>query len=614
MCGIAGLAAVRLPPSAEQDVGTMLSALARRGPDSEGIAAWPSTVLGHRRLAILDLSEAGHQPMLSEDGRLGLVFNGCIYNFHDLRKQLEDLGHPFRSHSDTEVLLHGYEEWGADALVRRLRGMFAFAVWDEREHKLTLVRDRLGVKPLVYAVRDGQIAFASTVAALRSAGLAGEVDPQAVLEYLEFGYVTDGRAIFQGASKLPAATILEWREGRISQRSYWSLPTADESSRVTFQEAVEETERLLVEAVRLRLCADVPIGVLLSGGVDSGLVCWAMAKLNANVRAFTVAAPGDPADESSEAAGTARILGIPHQMVTLPEEQPELMDELTAAYPEPFGCSSALAMLRVSRVIKPLATVLLTGDGGDDVFLGYPFHRHFWMAQQLAGLLPDRALPVWRKARTWIDGVGPLQRPEHFLDYATGGLGAVTLTHDGLPYYQRRGMLGERLTGRALAQRAIPLSMGSARRLLADVLEYDQGTRFVGEFMTKVDGGTMYHSMEARSPLLDHSIWDFAASLPFHVRLRGGVLKAVLREIARRNIGPQVALRRKRGFTVPVERWLVTRWRKSLEELAGEPLLEREKWIAPGKIRASVEEAIRSGSAPTQLWHLLVLEHWLRQR
>jgi asparagine synthase (glutamine-hydrolysing) len=300
-------------------------------------------------------------------------------------------------------------------------------------------------------------------------------------------------------------------------------------------------------------------------------------------------------------------------MVTLPEEQPELMDELTAAYAEPFGCSSALAMLRVSRVIKPLATVLLTGDGGDDVFLGYPFHRHFWMAQRLAGLLPDRGLPFWRKARMWIDRFGPLRRPEHFLDYATGGLGAVTLTHDGLPYYQRRGMLGERLAGRALAQRAIPLSMGSARRLLADVLEYDQGTRFVGEFMTKVDGGTMYHAMEARSPLLDHNIWDFAASLPFRTRLRGGVLKAVLREIARRNISPQVAHRRKRGFTVPVERWLVTRWRKSLEELAREPLLEREKWIAPGKIRASVEEVIRSGRAPTQLWHLLVLERWLRQ-
>ena len=247
--------------------------------------------------------------MLSEDGQIGLVFNGCIYNFLELRGELESRGHRFRSHCDTEVLLRGYQEWGIDALTARLRGMFAFAIWDKPRRRLTLARDRLGVKPLVYCARHGEIAFASTVAALRSAGFGGEIDPQAVLDLLEFGYVTEDRAIYGGISKLPPATILEWRGGGIEQRRYWSLPEIDESSRVTFEEAVEETERLLVESVRLRLISDVPIGALLSGGVDSALVCWAMRELNANIKAFTVRAPGDSSDESADAAHTARRLG-----------------------------------------------------------------------------------------------------------------------------------------------------------------------------------------------------------------------------------------------------------------------------------------------------------------
>ncbi len=590
----------------------MLS-LERRGPDSQGIATWPGATLGHRRLAILDLSPAGHQPMLSDDGQVGLVFNGCIYNFRELRSDLEQRGCRFRSNTDTEVLLHGYREWGIDRLVGRLRGMFAFAVWDQPLRKLTLVRDRLGVKPLIFAVREGQIAFSSTVTALRAAGLVSEIDAQAVLEFLEFGYVTDSRTIVRGASKLPAATILEWRDGKISQRSYWSLPGVDESSKITFEEAVEETERLLLEAVGLRLYADVPVGVLLSGGIDSALVCWAMAQRNARVTAFTVAAPGDPADEGPQAAETARILGIPHEVVTLSAEPPDLMEELIEAYGEPFGCPSALAMLRVCRLIKPMATVLLTGDGGDDVFLGYPFQRHFWLAQKLASHLPDRALPFWLSVRGHFDGLEFLRRPKHFLDYATGGLGAVTMVHDGLPYYRERCMLGERLAGRELPQRDMALSMASARGLLSAVLEHEQKTRFVGEFMTKVDGASMHYALEARSPFLDHRLWEFAAALPFRVRLHGGTLKAVLREIVRRRVSPKVAAGSKRGFTVPVERWLSTRWSSALEDLKKEPLLELEGWIAPGKIRASVENTVQSGHAPMQLWHMLTLEHWLRR-
>ena len=406
---------------------------------------------------------------------------------------------------------------------------------------------------------------------------------------------------------------MEWKAGRLEERCYWKLPEANGSSRIGFPEAVEETERLLLEAVRLRLQADVPVGALLSGGIDSSLVCWALSKLNANIRTFTVSTPGDAADEAPAAVETARRLGTPHEVVTLAAGGSELLDELTEAYGEPLGCPSALAMLRVSRSVQPLATVLLTGDGGDDVFLGYPFHRHFWAAQRLAGALPNVASRVWRGLRPMADALPVLRRGKHLLDYATGGLGAVTRVHDGLPYYWNRDMLGERLRGRNLQQRKIQQSTDSARRLLFDVLQYDLKTQFAGEFMTKVDGGTMHYALEARSPFLDQTIWEFAAKLPIEVRLRGGILKAVLREIVRRRIGEDVASRKKQGFTIPVERWLATTWRGALEEIAGQSQLENGGWLRRGALQGPVTEGVGKRWVPLQLWYLLVLDHWLRR-
>ena len=607
MCGIAGHITDR-PQEAEQSVRTMLASLARRGPDSDGLSHWPGASLGHRRLAILDLSPAGHQPMLSEDGQIGLVFNGCIYNFMELRADLEKLGHRFHSHCDTEVLLRGYQEWGIDALAPRLRGMFAFGIWDHPRRSLTLVRDRLGVKPLAYCARNGEIAFASTVAALRSAGFGGEIDPQAVLEFLEYGYVTDARSIYQGVAKLPPATILEWRAGKTTQRQYWSLPETDESSRITFEEAVQETEKLLVESVGLRLISDVPIGVLLSGGIDSALVCWAMRELKANIKAFTVRAPDDPSDESAGAARTAHALGIAHELVDMPQTHVSL-DDLVNAYSEPFACESAQAMLWVSEAVKRRATVLLTGDGGDDVFLGYPFFQHAWMAQRLARRLPDAAPALWGKVR----GMFPVRRLRSYLDYATGGLGAHAAAHDGLPYYEQRSILGERLAGRELAQRLIPPSLESARNLLSGVFGYQRRMHFLSEFMPKVDGGTMYYAIEARAPFLDQKLWEFAAALPPEIRFHGGRLKAVLLEIVRRRVGTEVAFRKKQGFTVPMESWLADRWSGLLGSLRGRTALEEEGWIRRGSLDAPLREAAAKHWVPAQLWRLLVLERWLQK-
>ena len=594
----------------------MLSTLTRRGPDGEGLEVWPSdggtaAVLGHRRLAIFDLSDAGRQPMLSPDSSIGIVFNGAIYNFRELRVELEAQNYKFKSHTDTEVLIHGYDAWGLDRLLEKIRGMFAFALWDDRKRTLFLVRDRLGVKPLFYSAQNGQIAFASTARALRAGGLADQIDDLAIADYLEFGYVTDNRSIYRGVSKVAAATVVEWSAGEVRTRQYWQPPVPS-STQPSFAEAVEETERLFVRAVERRLFADVPVGSLLSGGVDSSLVCWAIAHLGGDVTAFTVGTPGDPADETADATDTAKRLGIRHQVLELSGDSEPNIDELVSAYGEPFACASALGMLRVSKAVRGSATVLLTGDGGDDVFLGYPEHRHLWLAQKLARSLPGFVANAWRGNRQKFPQVGSLKRLSSFLNYSTGGLGAVACAHDGLPSYERYGILGERLAGVSVAQRSIEWSNQSGRNVLAEFLEYDRGNRFVGEYMTKVDGATMFHSLEARSPFLDQDLWEFAAGLSFETRLHGGKLKSVLRSLAHQKLGERVSRGRKRGFTIPVQRWLVGRWRNALTELLQTSILDREGWINSGAALDRLAAAAEEGRAPNQLWYIYVLESWLR--
>jgi asparagine synthase (glutamine-hydrolysing) len=610
MCGIAGLAGFG-GRDAQLRVRRMMGTLDRRGPDSEGLHAWNGTVLGHRRLAIFDLSECGAQPMLSPDSSTGIIFNGAIYNFRELRRELQAHGYHFKSETDTEVLLHGYDAWGLDKLLDKIRGMFAFAIWDDRKHKLFLVRDRLGVKPLVYAAQNGQIAFASTVRALRAGGFAGEIDDLAVAEYLEFGYVTDQRSIYRGVQKVAAASIVEWSDGKLQTRPYWQ-PPKPATTQPSFAEAVEEIERLFVSAVEKRLFADVPVGALLSGGIDSSLICWAIKHLGGDVTAFTVGTPGDPNDETADATDTARRLGIHHQVLELTSDSEPNLTELVSAYAEPFACASALGMLRVSKAVKGSATVLLTGDGGDDVFLGYPEHRHLWLAQKVARSMPGFVASGWRNYQEKISRVGSLKRLGSFLNYSTGGLGAVACAHDGLPAYRQHGMLGERLSGISVSQRDIEWSQVSGRNVLSEFLEYDRHGRFVGEYMTKVDGATMYHSLEARAPFLDQDLWEFASSLSFELRLHGGRLKSLLRALAAQKIGDKLARGRKRGFTIPVNRWLVGRWRNPLTELLQTSIADREGWINSRATLDHLNASAQKGWAPNQLWYIFVLESWLR--
>jgi len=613
MCGIIGLVGEPNAAVSQKTVRQMTAAVALRGPDDEGF--WTSTAadLGHRRLAIFDLSPAGHQPMVTSDGAVAIVFNGAIYNFHELRHELELSGCVFHSRTDTEVLLEGYRAWGIDTLVERIRGMFAFAIWDERQRQLFLVRDRLGVKPIFYSIHDGRIAFASSARAFRDAGWARELDPQAIIEFLEYGYVTEARSIYLGVHKLPAATVLSWREGQAQMRSYWSPPEAADYSRITFDDAVAETERLFLQAVERRLFADVPVCALLSGGVDSSLVCWAIAQLGSDITAFTIGTPGDPWDESSDARLTAQELGIRHRVLAVNSNSPADVQQLVAAYAEPFACASALGMLNLSKAIRREATVVVTGDGGDDVFLGYPEHRHLQLAERTARMLPSAIASSWRSLRKLVPQAGILRRARHFLDYATGGLGAFVAAHEGLPEIEADYMLGERLRGHTVDARCTPWSHRSAARVLSDFLVHDRHGRFVSEYLTKVDGATMYCAVEARSPFLDTDLWEFAAGLPYGLRLQGGRPKAILRELARRRIGNRIASGVKRGFGIPVQRWIAGQWYHDVERQLSDSLLHQEGWLdAPAVLRRlRVSKVI--GWAPKRIWYAYVLERWLRE-
>ncbi len=612
MCGIAGIIGIKNKDTAQEKIGKMLKALEHRGPNDSGVEIWNEAVLGHRRLSIFDLSSAGHQPMLTGDGKIGLVFNGAIYNFRALRAELEAKGCQFKSETDTEVLLYGYMTWGFDALVAKIEGMFAIGLWDDREKRFFLVRDRLGVKPLVYAVKNKEIAFASTVRALKSAGFGGDLNKNGVAEYLEFGFLTDENSIYEGIEKLAAGEILEWKDGEIKKRKYWDLPEFPTNKEISFEEAVEETERLFLEAVEKRLQADVPIGSLLSGGIDSSLVCWAISKLGGDVTAFTVGTPKDEFDETNIAVNTAKKLGIKHEILELSSEKPPDIDELVKAYAEPFACASALGMLGISKEVTKSATVLLTGDGSDDIFLGYPEHRHFLTASKIAKRTPDFAADLWKKTRGLMPKTGTLKRAASLLDYSFGGLGAIGNARDGLPVYEKNNLLGEKLKNVSLSHREMDWTIESGRNLLSEFLIYDRKTRFVGEYLPKVDGGTMFYALEARSPFLDTKLWDFAAKLPYSLRIHNGTLKAILREIVRRKIGEDLAKGKKQGFIIPVQKWLTEHWKDNFVEVLENSLLEKEGWINAKSAINLLENSISKNWSPRQLWFIFVLESWLR--
>ncbi|MEP7382534.1 MAG: asparagine synthase (glutamine-hydrolyzing) [Gemmatimonadota bacterium] len=611
MCGVAGIAGPSIDAGDVDRVERMVGSQHRRGPDGSGVHRFGSAVMGHTRLAVFDPTDAGRQPMVLEDGRVGVVLNGAIYNFRDLRSELESGGVCFRSRTDTEVLLRGYVVWGLPALVERLHGMFAFALWDDALQSLWLVRDRLGVKPLVFMHAEARLAFASTVTALRAAGLTGDVNPAAIGSYLEYGYVPDGQSIYSGVGKVPPASIVTFRGDRLMTSRYWSPASA--SVPATFHDAVDATDALLLAATRRRLGADVRVGALLSGGIDSALVCAAAHRLGSELLVFTVAAPGEPEDESEAARATANRLGLRHRVIPADSADFEDVNELVVAYGEPFACSSALGMLLLSRAVaREGIKVMLTGDGGDDLFLGYERHLTLARSQAAARWLPEAASPLWRVVRPLLPDRGAARRLKQRVDVATGGLGAFLSAPDGLPAFGARRLLGPRLLGMTVSARTIPWSVPAARRVLLDYLEHDRREQFVSEYLTKLDGSSMHYGVEARSPFLDQALWEYATKLPVTLHLHDGQTKAILRSLARRLLGDRLATAPKRGFSVPVRAWMAGRWaRKSLEVLQ-DSLLARDGWLDPRHLKQEFERARVYRPAATRLWYLLILELWMR--
>ena len=624
MCGIAGVLNLHRAPVGPGELAAMAATLRHRGPDGAGVFAPEGAPVGlvHTRLSVLDL-ETGDQPMLSPDGSLALVFNGEIYNFRELRARLEGLGYRFRTRSDTEVILHAYAEWG-ERCPEHLDGMFAFALWDGRERRLLLARDRTGKKPL-FVYRDAErLVFGSEMKAiLACGGVDDTLDPAAVPLYLTYGYVPSPGTFYRSIRKLPPATTLAVRpDGTAGERRYWSPVFDGTGRRVRMDDAVEEVRELMTAAVRRRMVADVPVGAFLSGGIDSTIVVGLMSRLaDRPVRTFSIGFSGDARfDETDVARSTARRLGTEHTEFVVEPAAIELLDDLVTAYDEPFGDSSAIPTSTVSRLSREAVTVALTGDGGDELFGGY-LRLH-------AGALSERIPSVLRRAgghvARWLPANGHPRglpaRAARFLSAAADPLpdrylrwiGFFPDATESLLHPEVRAAVYDRAAVRASFRTELEGGGGST---LDRLLRLNFNTYLLDDLLVKADRCSMMHSLELRSPFLDTALIEFAGRLPDSFRRRGRSTKYLLRRAFPDLLPPDLLARGKMGFGVPLDTWFRTRWRNALEEGLLDPASSLYEWLDRGAVQGMVARHL-SGEANLghQLWSLLTLERWLSRR
>jgi len=629
VCGIAG--SLRLDGGQNADgevVRAMCGVLAHRGPDAEGLHADGPLVLGHRRLSILDLSEAGHQPMTNEDGTVWLSYNGQLYEFEDERRRLEEQGHVFRSHTDTEVIVHLYEDLG-DGLLDRIDGMFAFALWDARHRRLLLARDRLGIKPLYYALADGRLLFASEMKALVVPGaMRAELDPAALAGYLHFMSVPGEDAILSGVRRLPPGHRARVEAGRLTVEPYWELRPERARDPISLAAAADEFDSRFGRAVAAHLVADVPVGAFLSGGVDSSLVVAAAQEATgARLLTFSAAFRGDPeCDESAHARAVAQALGSTHSDEDLSGDPAHLLDRAVWHADEPFGVSSALPLQGLARSARAQVKVVLTGDGADEVFAGYPWrHRPetgvgsrpaAWLTGAAQALLHSARAATWGGSfpRRWATDLSARLRRLAFRPGERYAERLTAFTPEDLDVILAPELrsLARRRWAENLVQRHFDAGARLdpvARRLVAELR-----STLVDEMLTKVDRMTMSVGLEARVPFLDRRLVEWAFSLPADVKLRRGVGKRVLREALARRVGPEIANRRKHGFDVPLARWLRTALRPVVEDALGPAAVARRGLFDPAAVSTLVKAHL-SGRADLsrRVYVLLVLELWLRQ-
>ncbi|NUO36985.1 MAG: asparagine synthase (glutamine-hydrolyzing) [Gemmatimonadaceae bacterium] len=607
MCGIAGYAGrSRSAERAEADLGAMCAAIRHRGPDEEGHHVGPGVALGMRRLSVIDVL-GGSQPIANERGDVHVVFNGEIYNHHAIRARLAPR-HVFRTRSDTEVLVHLYEEMG-DAMVDELRGMFAFAIWDDRTRRLTVARDRLGIKPLYYWQTADGVAFASELRSfLALEEFPREIDADAVREYLALGYVPDPSCIFRGVRKLPPAHVLIWSaEEGLSIRRFWT-PVRPESPIADEREAVEELRRLLADAVASHLESDVRLGAFLSGGIDSSTVVAQMARLSGStVETFSIGFEEPEFNEAPHAGAVARALGTKHTELIVRPEADALIEQLVRTFDEPFGDSSALPTMLVSELARQHVTVALSGDGGDELFGGYTRYGEMDGAREMSSPVTRRLvraaavrLPHSTFGRNRLLHLSRGRRGQ----YAGTVAHALPVSEGGVLTEVDEALSLDRLLDRWFDPAA-------DRDFLTQMTLVDLGSYLPGDILTKVDRASMRVSLEARVPLLDHPLVEFAVSLPGRVKRRDGVGKWILRQAVTGLVPDSVFAQPKRGFGVPLAQWLRRELRHRLETL-----LRADRAVYEHVDRASVARLVNEHLAGRRdhshfLWRLLVLDLWL---
>ena len=619
MCGIAGRVNREAPVDREQ-LFRMTELVAHRGPDDHGYHLRPRVGLGHRRLSIVDLA-GGRQPLANEDESVWIVFNGEIYNHLELRRELLSRGHKFRTRSDTEAIVHAYEEWGAEGCAQRLRGMFAFAIWDERAQALTLVRDRLGIKPIYWSLVDGDLVFGSEIKSILCADdVTPEIDEDALAAYLTLRYVPAPLTLYRGVHKLPPATLLRWHCGLVSLRQYWDLaeqPTHDHASLTDADAAFELRERI-DQATEMRLMSEVPVGAFLSGGIDSTLVTAAMLRARDRrgpLKTFSVGYVEEETaseDELSWARAAAMHLGTDHREVRVSmRDAAQALPKIVWHLDEPVADPACVPLYFLAKRAREEVTVVLSGEGADEVLGGYTIYRRLLEAERLrrlggrplaalAGLAGQLPLQRLQRAARLLDR--PLERAYR---------GVSRAFDDDL---RAQLLLGG--YGGDVADRLLEPHWDRTRGLsaLRRMLYLDARVWLPDDLLVKADKMTMAHAIELRVPLLDHKLVEHCWALPDRMKIRDGRGKWILRRAARGRVPESILTRQKKGFGTPTAAWL----RSGLYDLAASSLLSRGS-LAHDRFDAALIERLlqrhRAGEADfsTELWPLVVLELWHQQ-
>ncbi|HXH82340.1 MAG TPA: asparagine synthase (glutamine-hydrolyzing) [Candidatus Tectomicrobia bacterium] len=620
MCGIAGRFNFQTgEPVAPATIARMCDSLVHRGPDEDGLHLDGAFGMGMRRLRIIDLV-TGRQPLANEDGTVWTVFNGEIYNHRELRRTLAARGHTFRTASDTEVIVHLYEDHG-ECFVEHLAGMFAIAVWDAPRRRLVLARDRLGIKPLYYAVDGRRLRFASEVKALLADGVARDVDPQAVHDYLSLGYVAGPRSIFRAVRRLPPGHLLVASEAGVGTRRYWTLGCGpgNVAARRTEASYAEELEGLLKVVVAQHLLSDVPLGIFLSGGVDSSsLVALTREVSAAPVRTFSIGFPERTYDELDRAGTVARALETEHHALVVDPATATLLPDLIRSFDEPFADSSAVPVYCVSRLARQHVTVALSGEGGDEVFAGY----ETYVAGKLARLYQRLPAIVGRRLVPGVVRRLPTSHRRVSFDYRAKRFVAGALLPPADAHYAWKVLFTEDVKA-ALYARPTPALADPVRLYreahdacpapdaLARLQHVDLAVYLPDDLLVKVDRMSMAHSLEARVPYVDHRLVEFTATLPSHLKLRGLRKKYLLKRVMSGRLPRPVLHGPKRGFNVPMPAWLAGPLREFVHAT-----------LAPGRLRRhgvfdarAVADIVRmherrEADMSRQIWALLVFTAW----